>query len=523
MEDLKALCHRLGFTYVESLPPVEDSAPFVRKVPIGFSKKNELAPVASVEGKVAVLTAKPLNHHALADLRALLGQPVEVQVATPELVAEFINRAYEITAGTAEDMLGEVGGENDLESIAHQLEGSADILDTDEEAPIVRLLNSLLQQAIKEKASDVHIEVFADSLAARLRVDGILYTVLKPPRRIHAQLISRVKIMAGLDIAEKRLPQDGRISIKAAGREIDVRVSVIPTTFGERVVMRLLDKSRNLLKLDQLGMDHQMFENIKSGIELPNGIILVTGPTGSGKTTTLYAALSQVNTIQKNVLTVEDPVEYQIKGIGQMQVNPLIGLHFADGLRSMLRQDPDIIMVGEIRDQETARIAVQASLTGHLVLSTLHTNDSAGAITRLVDIGIEPFLIASSLVGILAQRLVRILCPSCKTPMDLEAEEIRRLGADAARAGLGTRAWRATGCPVCMQSGYRGRSGIYEYLRITDGIRSLIVKGADSKEIRQTAIQEGMHTLRRDGIRRIIAGETTLDEVLRVTEETDGI
>ncbi|MBI5637255.1 MAG: type II secretion system ATPase GspE, partial [Nitrospinae bacterium] len=498
MEELKELSHRLGFPYAESLPPVEDSAALVRKIPIGFAKKNEMAPVSSVGGRAMVLTAKPLNHHALADLRALLGQPVDVTVASPELVAEFINRAYEITAGTAEDMLGEVG-EGNLESIAHQLEGAADILDTDEVAPIVRLLNSLLQQAIKEKASDVHIEVFADSLAVRMRVDGILYTVLKPPRRIHAQLISRVKIMAGLDIAEKRLPQDGRISIKAAGREIDVRVSTIPTTFGERVVMRLLDKSRNLLSLGQLGMDNDMFNQMKQGIELPNGIILVTGPTGSGKTTTLYAALSEVNTIQKNVLTVEDPVEYQIRGIGQMQVNPLIGLHFADGLRSMLRQDPDIIMVGEIRDQETARIAVQASLTGHLVLSTLHTNDSAGAITRLVDIGIEPFLIASSLVGILAQRLVRILCPACKTPMTLETEEIRRLGADAARAGLGARAWRAAGCPACMNSGYRGRSGIYEYLHITDTMRSFIVKGADSKEIRQAAIQEGMQTLRRDG------------------------
>ena len=523
MEDLKELSRRLGFPYVESLPPVEQSADLVRKVPIGFAKKNEMAPVGSAGGRAMVLTAKPLNHHALADLRALLGQPVDVTVASPELVGEFINRAYEITAGTAEDMLGEVGGEGDLESIAHQLEESADILDTDEEAPIVRLLNSLLQQAIKEKASDVHIEVFTDSLAVRMRVDGILYTVFKPPRRIHLQLISRVKIMAGMDIAEKRLPQDGRISIKAAGREIDVRVSVIPTTFGERVVMRLLDKSRNLLSLGQLGMDAGMFAHMKQGIELPNGIILVTGPTGSGKTTTLYAALSQVNTVEKNVLTVEDPVEYQIRGIGQMQVNPSIGLHFADGLRSMLRQDPDIIMIGEIRDQETARIAVQASLTGHLVLSTLHTNDSAGAITRLVDIGIEPFLIASSLVGILAQRLVRILCPACKVPVAVEAEEIRRLGADAARAGLGTRAWRSAGCPACMQSGYRGRSGIYEYLRITDGIRSLIVKGADSKEMRQAAIVEGMHTLRRDGIRRIIAGETTLDEVLRVTEETEGL
>ncbi len=521
MENLRELSQRLGFRFVETAPPVEGALELAHRLPISFAKKNEIAPVKIEDGRIVALTSRPLGHHAVTDLRGIFTMPVTLTVADPEVVMEFINRLYEITAGSAQDMLGEVDSPN-LQSIAHELEGATDILDTDEESPIVRLLNSLLQQAIKEKASDIHIEVFADSLAVRMRVDGILYTVLKPPRRIHPQLISRVKIMAGLDIAEKRLPQDGRISIKAAGREIDVRVSTVPTTFGERVVMRLLDKSRNLLMLDQLGMEPNLLKRLKAAVELPSGIILVTGPTGSGKTTTLYAALAEVDTERKNVITVEDPVEYQIRGIGQMQVNPAIGLHFADGLRSILRQDPDIIMIGEIRDQETARIAVQASLTGHLVFSTLHTNDSAGALTRLVDIGIEPFLIASSLVGVLAQRLVRMLCPNCRELMTLEKAEIERLGTDAYRSGLPAQIYRAVGCPACMNSGYRGRSGIYEYLPINDAVRSLIVKGADSKQIRHQAIGDGMLTIRRDGLQKVIQGETTLDEVLRVTEETSG-
>lgn len=521
METMRELCKRLDFQFLESAPGVDEVGELLQKLPISFAKKNELAPVRVENGALTAITSRPLNHHAVADLRGIFSMPVKLVVAEPEIVTEYINRAYEFTAGSAKEMMGDVGQE-DLQSIANELDGSADILDTDEEAPIVRLLNSLLQQAIKEKASDIHVEVFADSLAVRMRVDGILYNVLRPPRKIHPQLISRVKIMAGMDIAEKRLPQDGRISLKAAGREIDVRVSTIPTTFGERVVMRLLDKSRSLLVLDQLGIEPGILKNIKRVVELPNGIMLVTGPTGSGKTTTLYAALAEVDTERKNVITVEDPVEYQIRGIGQMQVNPTIGLQFADGLRSILRQDPDIIMIGEIRDQETARIAVQASLTGHLVLSTLHTNDSAGALTRLVDIGIEPFLIASSLVGVLAQRLVRVLCRECRTSASIGAAEMEKLGADALKVGLPSRVFKAVGCPACMNSGYKGRTGIHEYLTVTDAARTLLVKGSDSKRIMQQAVSEGMSTLRHDGLRKVALGETTLDEVLRVTDETGG-
>ncbi|GMT41817.1 MAG: type II secretion system protein GspE [bacterium] len=518
-ETLKEISERLGLLFTEKLPSPEMAAEFVRQVPISFAKKTETAPVKTENGHVLLLTSRPLDHHALSDFRRIFAMPVKLIVAPPKLVAEYINRVYEISAGNVVDLLDEVK-EPDLESIAQELEGPMDLLDTDEEAPIVRLLNSLLQQAIKRQASDIHIEVFSDSLAVRMRVDGILYSVLKPPKRIHPQLISRVKIMAGLDIAEKRLPQDGRISIKAAGRDIDLRVSTIPTTFGERVVMRLLDKSRNLLMLDQIGMADDQLKTMHSLLNLANGIVLVTGPTGSGKTTTLYSALGIIDTEKQNVMTVEDPVEYQVRGIGQMQVNSSIGLTFAGGLRSILRQDPDIIMVGEIRDNETASIAVQASLTGHLVFSTLHTNDSAGAITRLVDIGIEPFLIASSLVAVMAQRLVRVLCTSCRKLVVIETAEAQRLGVDLSSRPSPINVYQAVGCDECMKSGYRSRSGIYEFLSITDAIRSLIVQGADSNRIKQKGISEGMRTLRGDGLEKVFNHTTTLDEVLRVTDES---
>ncbi len=516
MSDLKLLSEKLELSYIDTLPSPEEAAELAKKLPIGFARKNEMTPIKVLDGRLYLLTSRPLDHHAVNDIAKIYQLPVSITVASPILVTEFINRAYEISSGDVSEFMSEVESPS-LESIAHELETSIDLLDTDEEAPIVRLLNSLLQQAIKEKASDVHIEIYADSLAVRMRVDGLLYTVLSPPKRIHPQIVSRVKIMAGLDIAEKRLPQDGRISLKTAGREIDVRVSTIPTTFGERVVMRLLDKSRNLINLDQLGMDSAQMTAMERILSLSNGIVLITGPTGSGKTTTLYSVLGGINSEEKNVITVEDPVEYQVRGIGQMQVNQQIGLNFADGLRSILRQDPDVIMVGEIRDTETASIAVQASLTGHLVLSTLHTNDSAGALTRLVDIGVEPFLIASSLEAILAQRLVRILCKNCREETTLESAELKSLGID--NLFITQKIYKAAGCKECMNSGYKGRTGIFEYLPVTDSIRSLVIKGAESNQIMGRAIADGMKTLRDDGLRKMFEGATTLDEVLRVTDE----
>ena len=387
-----------------------------------------------------------------------------------------------------------------------------------DEAPIIKLINSLLFRSVKERASDLHFEPFERDIIVRFRIDGVLHNILTLPKKFHPSITSRIKIMASLNIAEKRLPQDGRISLKIAGKDIDVRVSLIPTSFGERVVLRLLDKSGYLLRLTDIGLSKEMQGVFNRLIRLTHGIILVTGPTGSGKTTTLYAALTEINSPDKNIITIEDPVEYQVKGIGQMQINPKIELTFARGLRSILRQDPDVIMVGEIRDLETAEIAIQASLTGHLVFSTLHTNDSAGAITRLIDMGIEPFLVSSSVVAIMAQRLVRTLCTSCKKEYTPAGSEIEELGIEQSRL-YGHTIYLAVGCDKCMQTGYRGRTGIYELLLINDDVRSLILQNVNSQLIKNKTIEIGMTTLRADGAKKVLEGITSIEEVARVTQE----
>jgi general secretion pathway protein E len=376
----------------------------------------------------------------------------------------------------------------------------------------------MLYQAVRQKASDVHVEPFEKDLVVRYRIDGILYNILNLPKRIQPTIISRIKVMAGMNIAEKRLPQDGRIRIKIAGREVDIRVSVIPTSHGERIVMRLLDKTGTLLKLEDIGFSGDKLEGFTRLIHNPHGIILITGPTGSGKTTTLYAALTRINSPDKNIITVEDPVEYQIKGIGQIQVNPKIDLSFANGLRSIVRQDPDVIMVGEVRDLETAEIAIQASLTGHLVFSTLHTNDSAGAVTRLIDMGIEPFLVSSSVLAIMAQRLVRVVCRNCCEAYVPSHEELKGLGIQADELA-GKKLYRATGCSRCMGTGYSGRTGIFELLVVNETLRSMIMRRSDSNAIKKIAMKRGMHTLRQDGVRKVINGITTTEEMVRVTQE----
>jgi general secretion pathway protein E len=371
---------------------------------------------------------------------------------------------------------------------------------------------------VSQKASDVHVEPFEKDIVVRYRIDGILYNVLNLPKRIQPSIISRIKVMGGLNIAEKRLPQDGRIRIKIAGRDVDIRVSAVPATHGERIVMRLLDKSSTILKLEDIGFSGDKLETFNRLIHNPHGIILLTGPTGSGKTTTLYAALSRINSPDKNIITVEDPVEYQIKGIGQIQVNPKINLTFANGLRSIVRQDPDVIMVGEIRDLETAEIAIQASLTGHLVFSTLHTNDSAGAITRLIDMGIEAFLVSSSLLAIMAQRLVRTLCRQCRQTYDPSDEELKGLGIQRETLQK-KKLYRAVGCQRCMGTGYSGRTGIFELLPVNEEIRSLIMKQTDSTAIKKAAVKHDIPTLRQDGVRKVINGLTTTEELVRVTQE----
>jgi general secretion pathway protein E len=436
------------------------------------------------------------------------------------VIVDAINGIYDRAVNEAEQLVGEMEAQ-DLQSLAHELEEPQDLLDVDDEAPIIRLVNSLLFRAAKERASDIHIEPMERELLVRFRIDGVLQEIIKPPKRYQNSIVSRVKVMGQLNIAEKRLPQDGRIRIKLAGRDIDIRLSTIPCTFGERIVMRLLDKNTTLLDLTDIGMGVDTMRGMDQVIRRSHGIILVTGPTGSGKTTTLYAALSRINTPDLNILTVEDPVEYQLRGISQMAINPKIGLSFAAGLRSFLRQDPDVIMVGEIRDRETAEIAIQASLTGHLVFSTVHTNDAASAITRLVDMGVEPFLVASSLMAVMAQRLVRRVCPHCRESYRPTAEELKEVALTpeaVARAGNPT-IYRAKGCDACGGTGYRGRTGIYELLLVDDDIRQLTLKNVDSSTIKRTGVQKGMLTLLDDGARKVLAGETTLAEVLSVTQE----
>jgi general secretion pathway protein E len=377
----------------------------------------------------------------------------------------------------------------------------------------------LIFQAVKDRASDIHIEPYERDLHVRFRIDGILYDILSPPKRFHPVIISRVKVMAGLNIAEKRLPQDGRIRIRLAGKDIDIRVSIVPTAHGERVVLRLLDRATTLLHLEDLGLTGAKLETVNRLIRQSHGIILVTGPTGSGKTTTLYACLSKINTVDKNIITIEDPVEYQLKGVGQIQVNPKIDLTFASGLRSVLRQDPDVIMVGEIRDVETAEIAIQAALTGHLVFSTLHTNDSFGAMTRLLDMGIEPFLVSSSVIAVMAQRLVRRVCEHCRVSYRPTREEIEEIGITPQQLGGRELYKQGPGCAQCKGKGYRGRTGIHELLVVDDEIRSLVMKNADAASIRRTATAHGMNTLRQDGADKVLAGITTVEEVLRVTQD----
>ena len=504
--------------YAETIAFNEQAGELLAKVPIFFAKQHQLLPLARHGDRIIVALVDPREIFALDDLRLLLGAPIEPLVVPKPVLQQALTRAYDHAAQSTQELLDTLEEKSfDLDNTAWQ--EPQDLLDANDEAPIIRLVNSLFAQATKERASDIHIEPFEQELLIRLRIDGLLYDSFSPPKAIQPLLISRIKIMAGLNIAEKRLPQDGRIRLKIAGKDVDIRVSVIPTAFGERVVLRLLDRSAALLGLEELGLNGANLTQVNRLIRQSHGIILVTGPTGSGKTTTLYAALSSINTSDKNIITIEDPIEYQLRGIGQMQVNPKIDLTFAAGLRSILRQDPDVIMIGEIRDVETAEIAIQAALTGHLVFSTLHTNDSSGAVSRLLDMGIEPFLVSSSLLGVMAQRLVRRVCPSCRQPYTPEEQEIREIGL-LPEAIHGRPFYRSgLGCETCNHKGYRGRSGIHELLLLNDVTRTLIMQRADAAAISRAAREHHMQTLRDDGAEKVLAGLTTVEEVLRVTQE----
>jgi general secretion pathway protein E len=512
----RTIADSLGLPFLDAIDVEQVDESLVRKVSLGHARENGVLPLWERDGHVEVALTSSQALPSLDDLRVLFKRPVQGLVVTPALLREATNQAYDKASQSAsavmeemdEDHGGEEGGDLNL---------AEDLLDDPNQAPIIRFVNSLFTQAIKERASDIHIEPFEKELLVRFRIDGVLYEVVKPPPRLQASIVSRVKIMAGLNIAEKRIPQDGRIRTRMAGREIDVRVSTMPVRHGERVVMRLLEKG-TVFNLEQVGMPADTTSAFRKLIRLPHGIILVCGPTGSGKTTTLYSALSEINSPDKNILTIEDPVEYEMRGIGQTQVNKKIDLSFASVLRAHLRQDPDVILVGETRDKETAENAIQASLTGHLVFSTIHTNDAPTAFTRLIDMGIEPFLVASSLVAILGQRLVRRVCPECRVPHHPTVQELREVGLEP-KDIVGATLYKAVGCPECNMKGYAGRTGIYELLVVSDELRAVVTGGADAGVIKRHAVAEGMRTLRYDGLRKALEGLTTLDEVMRVTQE----
>ena len=488
---------------------------FTNNTPIQFLKKFKLVPIITHES-LTIAVNDPLQFQALDDLRRLLKlEDAPVVLAPVSAILSIINAAYDVSGDSAERVIEDMQ-EGEAGRILSEIEDTADLLEDTSDAPVVKLVNLMLSQAVKARASDIHIEHSQHKLRIRNRVDGILYDMLSPPKHIQSALISRIKIMANMNIAEKRLPQDGRIKIRIADKNIDIRVSTIPVAFGERVVLRLLDKTNVLLKVTDLGMPQKDLTEFEQLISSPHGIILVTGPTGSGKTTTLYAALSTINKTDINIITIEDPIEYQIDGIGQIKTNPKIELTFAKGLRSIVRQDPDVILVGEVRDLETAEIAIQSALTGHLVFSTLHTNDSAGAVTRLIDMGIEPFLVTSSVSAILAQRLVRIICPQCREAYTPDRESLQKVGITREMA-QGAILYRGRGCPACLNTGFRGRTGIFEFMALDEKIKNLILKTSDSNALKRAAIEGGMTTLRRDGIRKVLEGITTIEEVFRVT------
>jgi general secretion pathway protein E len=484
----------------------------VTRLPYRFAQSKGIIAGDDAADGMTLLVREGVAAQASAEVVRTGGFPAHVEVIAAEAFNQRLAASY-ARDGDSADLAENLGNDLDLSRMVQEIPETEDLLDAENEAPIIRMINAVLGQALKEDASDIHIEPYESRSIVRFRVDGSMRNVIEPHRSLHAAMLTRIKVMAQLDIAEKRLPQDGRISLRLAGRAIDVRVSTLPTGYGERAVLRILEKDRARLNLSASGMDERTLKQVDNLVHQAHGIVLVTGPTGSGKTTTLYSALAQLDTTKQNIMTVEDPIEYNLEHIAQTQVNARIDMSFAKALRSILRQDPDVIMIGEIRDLETAQIAVQASLTGHLVLATLHTNDTVSAVTRLVDMGVEPFLLSSSVIGVLAQRLVRRLCAHCREPYRPDTVERELLGVEA------TQIYRATGCVECNQTGYSGRTGIYELLKIDEHMRHLIHERAAEQDLKSRAVASGMIDLRRDGLRWVLSGVTSLEELLSVTRD----
>jgi general secretion pathway protein E len=529
---LKLFAEALGWEYLSEIPAKAVPVEFIEAVPATYAQHHFLIGIksetdddesmgtpdgSSVPSELTVVLSKPLDVNALDNVSKMTGLPVNAAIATRAAITSVIDVAYEQRSTIIEEVAEELDSQN-LDQLVDEVSTSDDLLDVVNRPPVIRLVNDILFRALQLRASDIHVHPYEARIQIRYRIDGILYDTLSLNRNVLSLIISRIKVMAGMDIAERRLPQDGRCSVRLGQREVDLRISTVPTSFGERSVMRLLDKSTGIFSLDELGLWKDDLKKFDSLLYRSHGVIFVTGPTGSGKSTTLYACLNRINSAEKNVITIEDPIEYQLEGISQIQVASKKGMNFATSLRHVLRQDPDVIMVGEVRDIETARMAIQSSLTGHLVFSTLHTNDSAGAVSRLLDLGVEPYLVSSSLIAIIAQRLVRKVCPECKEPIEPSSHELRELGLGDVGTDNGGKFFVGAGCDKCFQTGYRGRTGIYEMMLINEDVQNLIYSRESAGKIKRHTLNSGMQTLRMDGARKVLAGVTTISEVLRVTQ-----
>ena len=511
---LEILSGELGFPYIKKEQYPRDLLPVPDlEFSESYLKEKVIFPLETDNGTLTLAVFNPFDWPTFEDLKINIGKDLKLVLSTPEDILEAVETWYGLGGSAMDRMVGDIS--DDDADLDIDPENTEHIRDMASEAPVIKLVNHIINQAIETGASDIHLEPFLDELALRYRIDGMLYDFEAPPKRLQSAISTRIKIMAKLDISERRLPQDGKIRVKSQGKDIDIRVSTLPTIYGESVVMRILDRGNIVVDLEHLGFPEKELKGFQNLIKKPYGMVLVTGPTGSGKTTTLYAGLSKINTPDEKIVTIEDPVEYQLKGVNQIHVKPQIGLTFANGLRSIVRQDPDVIMVGEIRDPETADISIQAALTGHLVFSTVHTNDAAGAITRLQDMGVESFLISSALLGVLAQRLVRVICTECKVQYELDTETKAELGI---RQDRSVPAYRGKGCKNCNLTGYRGRMGIYELLIIDDSIRRLILSKSSAQIIRDRGRKLGMTVLREDGLRKVVRGITTVEEIMRVTQ-----